>query len=607
MPVYRIKAPDGKTYRIEGPAGATQEQVQQAIIAQHPELAGPGQPARPRQSLTRSPISAESDARAVAAAGGAMAALRGAGGAIRDMAAGAVRGAGDLGATIMAPGDMIADAVFAARPDGQSRNQARRAGMTEALGRLGANTDSPQFAAGRVGAQIAGTAGIGGVIARGARAIPVVANNAPRLLNAIESGGFALGAGPVRAGAAARVTDAATRAAGGAIAGGAAAGLVDPENAATGAAIGAALPAGVRALGVAGERIGALVRGPEQPATLRTAVEEARQAGYVIPPTQARGSLLNRLGEGFAGKLTTAQNASARNQGTTNRLAARALGLPEDTIITAEVLANVRAAAGQQYEALGQAVGTLTLGNAYQKALDDIAAPFVRTATALPDRAPSPVIDLVNGLRVPQIDGASAVEVVKQLRTQADDAFRAGNTDVGRAARSAAKAIEDAMEKQLAATGNQQALKAFRDARALIARAHTIGRALDNPEMGTVNARKLGEMIKKGKPLMGDLAVAGRFGTTFRTAAQPTEAMGSLPQLSPLDYALGLMGGGGMVAGGGVPAAALMFGRPAVRATMLSPIVQNSLVQPAQSNMPALLDQLAPATRLLIAPTANAR
>lgn len=601
MPTYRITAPDGKTYRIDGPAGATQEQVRSAIIAQNPHLAE--RPDNARRGTGA--ISAETDAAAVSNSGGAMAALRGAGGAVRDMAAGAVRGAGSIGATLLAPIDIAADAMMPARRDGQSRNQARRSAMTQALGRLGADTDSFGFSAGKVGAEIAGTAGVGGAISNTGRAIPALARAAPRVLNTIESGGFALGAGPSRAGVVARLADAGTRALGGAISGGAAAGLVDPQNAATGALIGGALPGATQLAGAAGRAVGGVLRGPEQSAALRASVEGARQAGYVIPPTQARGSLGNRVAEGFAGKLTTAQNASARNQATTNRLAARALGLAEDTQITPDVLNQVRAAGGQQYERLAQEIGVLNLGTGYTRALDRIAAPFQRTAAALPDRAPSPVIDLVDGLRVPQIDGASAVEVVKQLRSQADDAFLAGNTDVGRAARAAATAIEDAMEQQLAQSA-PQALQQFRAARTLIARAHTVGRAL-NPANGNIDARALGAQIRRNRPLTGELAQAGRFGLQFKTAAQPTEAMGSLPQMSPLDWAVAGISGGGAMMGGGIPAGVAMFARPGVRAGILSPVVQNRLVQPAATNIGQGVNELARGGRYLIPAIANDR
>ena len=40
MPTYSIKAPDGKTYEIDGPEGATTEQVKAEVIRQHPHLLG---------------------------------------------------------------------------------------------------------------------------------------------------------------------------------------------------------------------------------------------------------------------------------------------------------------------------------------------------------------------------------------------------------------------------------------------------------------------------------------------------------------------------------------------------------------------------------------
>ena len=42
-------------------------------------------------------------------------------------------------------------------------------------------------------------------------------------------------------------------------------------------------------------KLGSLLRGPEQTEQMAGAVEKARQAGYVIPPTQAKESLVNRV------------------------------------------------------------------------------------------------------------------------------------------------------------------------------------------------------------------------------------------------------------------------------------------------------------------------
>lgn len=41
MPTYQIQAPDGNTYRIDGPAGATDEQVRREVLRQHPTAGTP--------------------------------------------------------------------------------------------------------------------------------------------------------------------------------------------------------------------------------------------------------------------------------------------------------------------------------------------------------------------------------------------------------------------------------------------------------------------------------------------------------------------------------------------------------------------------------------
>ena len=52
MPTYKIKAPDGNTYSIQGPEGATDEQVREQVLKQHPTASGAAAPAAPRRKLT---------------------------------------------------------------------------------------------------------------------------------------------------------------------------------------------------------------------------------------------------------------------------------------------------------------------------------------------------------------------------------------------------------------------------------------------------------------------------------------------------------------------------------------------------------------------------
>jgi hypothetical protein len=159
-------------------------------------------------------------------------------GRVGNLAAGLVRGAGSIGATILAPKDIISDAL-----DGKGltleSNRKRRADMDATLRDVGADTDSLQFRVGKLGVEVAGTAGAGGVVANGARALGA----APEVVSAIGSGGFAGGG------------NALTRAAGGAINGAATAGLVNPEDAPKGMVVGSVLPGAVQLAGKAGNAL----------------------------------------------------------------------------------------------------------------------------------------------------------------------------------------------------------------------------------------------------------------------------------------------------------------------------------------------------------------
>lgn len=165
-----------------------------------------------------------------------------------DVVGGLVKGASNIGATILTPIDAAARAVgiqnsFIGRND-------RRQASTAALESMGADPESLAFKGGELGAEVLGTAGVGGTLAKGvttaARFVPQIANVAPRIATALQTGGM------VPTGVASRAGDAALRVGGSLVSGGAMAGLSNPDDAAGGAAIGAALPAAIPAARLAG-------------------------------------------------------------------------------------------------------------------------------------------------------------------------------------------------------------------------------------------------------------------------------------------------------------------------------------------------------------------
>ncbi len=219
-------------------------------------------------------------------------------------AAGLVRGAGSIGATLLYPIDKITDMVKGDRGPtvsslvtGQqplSRNAERRQAMDARLRELGADTNSTEYGVGKLAGEVAGTAGAGPALAVAGRALPVLAR-APNLLNAIRTSGMQGG-------------NLLTRAAGGALAGGATVGLVDPEHAVSGAAVGGVLPLVIKGAGgnlltraAAGALAGGATMGLVDP---EHAVSGAAIGGALLPGIKVAGLAGAALARSAVGQAT---------------------------------------------------------------------------------------------------------------------------------------------------------------------------------------------------------------------------------------------------------------------------------------------------------------
>jgi hypothetical protein len=177
-----------------------------------------------------------------------------------NLVAGAVRGAGSIGATLLAPVDAAARALNGGKPvqvgGYDLLGQDRRTAMDQGLTTLGAQPDSLMYKGGKLATEVAGTAGAGGLVANGLRAAvplltkvaPTVANTITNFAPAIESGGLTLGSSaPTNA-----LSNILLRAGGGAVNGAATTALVNPSDALEGGALGAVLPGAVKLAGAAG-------------------------------------------------------------------------------------------------------------------------------------------------------------------------------------------------------------------------------------------------------------------------------------------------------------------------------------------------------------------
>ena len=472
-------------------------------------------------------------------------------GAAQSFGAGVLRGAKDVidtGAQLLASGfDKVAGTQ-----EGQRVAEMNAAGKKEFDSQYKGSTAA---SLGRVGGQIAATLPVGGALGAGVKAAGAA--------GALPKAAIPLGEAIASGGLSAQGAGMGTRMLGGAIAGGATAGLVDPSQAATGAAIGAALPVAVRGAAALGNAAEKAARGPAVPAGVAKAAESATESGFVIPPTMAKPTLGNRLLEGLAGKQSVAQNASARNQQVTNQLAAKEIGLPPDTTITPQLLKEIRDGAGQAYKAVA----------------------------SLPVKQAERAQPMFNKPASPAINPAQMVEDLKQARNDAQGWFKAYNRSqspedlaTAKAKEALSKRLESGLESYAESLGQPELLQSLRDARTLIAKTYSVERAL-NPTTGSVDAQTLAKLAKKGV-LTGGLKSAADLATAFPKAAQPVERMGSLPQLSPLDWAAaGTMG----AATGFSPVAATgLVARPLARAASLSGPVQRGLSKAAEAGSPRL-------------------
>lgn len=307
------------------------------------------------------------------------------------------------------------------------------------------------------------------------------------------------------------------------------------------------------------------------------AIAAGKEAGYVAPPSVSGGGFLARSLEGLSGKQKTNQAAAVKNQPVTEKLARSAVGLGEDAALAPEVLQGIRNEAFKAgYEPI-KAAGTINADKAFQAALDKVSSQYTGASKSFPGAIKSDVPNLVEAFKVPQFDAGDALAATKVLREEATAAFRAGDTGLSKAKREISKALEDQIERHLSGMGKDgaEALANFRKARELMAKTHSVEKALVS---GTnqVDARELAKQLAKGKPLSGELRKIAEFSQATKGSGL-TSSITGIPEaghsvsFSPLDF---------FTAGIGTQAPAMMalpIGRAAARGAILSGPMQKAM------------------------------
>jgi hypothetical protein len=329
---------------------------------------------------------------------------------------------------------------------------------------------------------------------------------------------------------------------------------------------------------------------PKSPANLTQAqlvAERAIAQGATLPPTQVNPTLLNRALEGFSGKQQTGQVASIKNQEAVNAQARKALNLPEDTVITPQVLQDYRYVKGQAYDAL-------RANPAYysdKPFLSDINSKVAEVQKRGGLVKSADELNLLNELKQLRFDGDALVEKIKVLRSDSDVNFRSDKPDQIRLAqiqKFAANQLEDLAERNLQNFNQPDVMKNFKQARQDIAKSYTIEKSL-NAVTGDVSGAKLGQRAAAGKIVPSELQALADAAAAYPTAFQNTARVGSVPGISPLDAGAAAIAA---ASSGNASLLGTVMGRPVVRAGITSPMYQRNMLPSSQPQMPGLLNRV---------------
>lgn len=412
---------------------------------------------------------------------------------------GFLRGAGSIGATLMAPVDMISDAANGKGLSLESNRQ-RRADMDTALSQLGVDQGSYVYKGGKLGAEVAGTAGVGGALANGARAtLPAVVQAAPVAQKIIQG----LGSGGLKLGGAAATTipqvagNLALRAGTGAAVGGASAGLVDPSDAGAGAVIGGGLPLVASGVGGAANWVGNQLRGGQVSPEVANLYTKAQQLGIDIPadrltnskPLNALASALNYV------PMSGRQAVEERMQSQLNGALTKTFGQSGDNVTGA--LSQAKVSLPAQFDSFLQN-NPVNVDHQFLNDLGDVSARA--TKDLVPDQAKiisNYIDDIVGKVNNGQIDGQAAYNIKRDL-----DNLAKNGSPVANSAKELRNTLMGALNRSLSPADQQ----AFSTLRQQYGNMKTLQPLAQNGVEGNVSLARIANLKKVNNSDLQDIA-----------------------------------------------------------------------------------------------------
>ncbi len=270
--------------------------------------------------------------------------------------------------------------------------------------------------------------------------------------------------------------------------------------------------------------------------TAKMTLKDAQRHGFVVEPSQVRQPT-SKI-ETVAGKAAIAQGAVEKNQGIANRLAARSIGLPDDTALSPALLKTLKDKTMQPYK--------------------DVDAIFsqMKQSGQLP--------------YFPRYHSASLMDEYIEAGQEAKALWKSYNRTPDISVLKAAKAADahtgsilKDIEMVATASGQPDLSQRVQAAKQLYARINDVEMAL-NVGSGNISLPTLAKLYDNGKPLTGELKTIAKFANAFPRSARQIE---SVPPsgVSGTDAAMAATLGLGGAAASGSPAGLAAAGLPLLR------------------------------------------
>ena len=273
----------------------------------------------------------------------------------------------------------------------------------------------------------------------------------------------------------------------------------------------------------------------------------AHDAGYITPPESGVKAALS----GLAGKAKAEKIISEKNAENATQRLGKDVGAAPSQPLSSAVIENLKQKGYDAYDAMTAAAGpelqpTQAFRGAFKSTLDQLNKDIKVNPTANKDlEAPRDLLQSIADQKEFPTD--NALRTIKRQRALAKNDFKNGNYEMGTARIAVANQFENLFQDNLAASGQQALVDAFKESRTNLAKLYLLDRVV-NEATGRVDLAKLAALSEtkayKGV-LTGEFKTAADFAKAYRKAAQkPTGE--AAPRLTVFD---------GMFAGGTVMAA----------------------------------------------------